>query len=331
MPHSLPRDTGGRVTPLLLMALKSARIGVAVKDADGRYLYLSGLPEYFPQMSAAEASDDVLFGEEWAQKIIAEQEAVRETGEPSVFEVSNISNSEFLACECRIQRYSIDDGNPAVLITFVDLTPERKREERLRALLREVSHRSKNLLAIVQSIAAQTARTSESLDLFLLRFRGRLAALSAAQDLVTESNWSGADFKELAQRQLARYAELGDTRITIESCDVELSPNGATHVGLALHELIANAVSHGALSAVGGKVELFCDEVENGGEGREFEITWRETMNGSAEKDNKNNGKAVKRFGSTVLERVVPAALNGTAIYRLEPGKVEYRLRFPEN
>ena len=93
-------------------------------------------------------------------------------------------------------------------------------------------------LTIVQSIASQTAYNSSGLDDFVSKFRGRLAALSASQDLVTESNWRGASFKQLATLQFMRYVEKGDSRVKVLGDDPILSPNGATHVGLALHELI---------------------------------------------------------------------------------------------
>ena len=92
-----------------------------------------------------------------------------------------------------------------VITTAVDVTERKRREQTLRALLREVSHRSKNLLAIIQSIATQTGRYSGTIDAFLSRFRGRLQSLASSQDLVTSSNWRGADLRELVRGQVGRY------------------------------------------------------------------------------------------------------------------------------
>ena len=88
-------------------------------------------------------------------------------------------------------------ASTGVITTAIDVTDRKRREQTLRALLREVSHRSKNLLAIIQSIATQTGRYSGSIDGFLSRFRGRLQSLASSQDLVTSSNWRGADLREL--------------------------------------------------------------------------------------------------------------------------------------
>ncbi|TGU42030.1 histidine kinase, partial [bacterium M00.F.Ca.ET.146.01.1.1] len=84
-----------------------------------------------------------------------------------------------------------------VVTTMVETTEQKRREQTLKTLLREVSHRSKNLLAIIQSIATQTGRYSETLGDFLTRFRGRLQSLASSQDLVTSSNWRGAALREL--------------------------------------------------------------------------------------------------------------------------------------
>ncbi|MCR2327014.1 hypothetical protein NSR98_25480, partial [Salmonella enterica] len=84
-----------------------------------------------------------------------------------------------------------------IVTTAVEISELKHREQVLKILLREVSHRSKNLLAIIQSIAMQTARFSGSVDQFLQKFRGRLYSLSNSQDLVTDSNWHGAAFREL--------------------------------------------------------------------------------------------------------------------------------------
>lgn len=323
MPHRLPSETKGAVTPLLLLALKSANVGVIVKGSDGRCLYASGLPEYFPQLEAEKISDETLFEEDWLPQIRHAQQQVLESGERRVVELARSNNSQFYFCECSVQRYEGAAGTPAILITFVDLTLERKREETLKALLREVSHRSKNLLAIIQSIATQTAVTSDDLDSFVSSFLGRIAALSSAQDLVTDSNWRGAMLRELATRQFSRYVEMDDPRIVMSGPDVLLMPNGATHIGLALHELIANATGYGALSNGDGSIKIDCHRT---GDDR-IELVWDEET-GCADRPHSNDANVRNSFGSTVLQRVVPAALDAEAEYLNTPEHVRYRLRF---
>ena len=325
MHRRLTIETRDAVTPLLLLALQGAQVGLAVKDGSGKYLYLNGLPEYFPQLDPAEARDEVLFGEDWLPRMTAaQQEAVRDGIEQS-FELSRTTNSQYEICECTVMPYQIAGAPTAILMTFKDLTAERKREDTLKALLRELSHRTKNLLAIIQSIALQTARNSSDLDTFLNKFRGRVAALSSAQDIVTASNWRGAEFKELAVQQFARYVEDGkDPRVAIEGDDCLLSPNGATHIGLALHELIANSFSFGALSKRDGDVRVACKRIK-AGTVEKFQIVWDETIPaGSGRQQN----SSTRHFGSTVLERVVPTAIDAKAVYEISPQQVFYRLVF---
>jgi two-component sensor histidine kinase len=328
MQENTLQGTEGAIAPLLLSALQSAKVGVALKDTNGRYMYLSGLPTYFPPIPAVEASDELLFGEDWSPRIAEVQAEVMQQGEKSTFELVRSTNTQFCACQCTVQRYRLGNSKYAILMTFIDLTPERKREDTLKALLRELSHRSKNLLAIVQGIAAQTARQSESQDVFLTKFRGRLAALSSAQDLVTDSNWHGARFFELAARQFARYVDENDPRIQMTGTDLMLSPNGATHVGLALHELIVNSTSHGALSQDNGTVKVSCRQLGTiNGNPITYEIGWEEDSGENASQGARVAGE--KRFGSTVLERIVPASLNGEAFYEIGKTHTSYRLRFP--
>src|SRR5690554_3671190 len=100
------------------------------------------------------------------------------------------------------------DGNGEVLgifSTMIDISDQKRREVQLKNLLREVSHRSKNLLAIILSLASQTARSSTSLQGFVSAFSGRLQAIARAQDLVTDRDWQGALLSDLISRQIALF------------------------------------------------------------------------------------------------------------------------------
>lgn len=325
MHRRLTIETRDAVTPLLLMALQGADVGLAVKDSAGSYLYLNGLPDYFPQPDPAEATDEALFGEDWLSEMTASQKEVLESADEKTIELSRTTNNHYQICECTVMSYQIAGLPPAIVMTFKDLTAERKREDTLKALLRELSHRTKNLLAIIQSVASQTARGSSDLDTFLHKFRGRVSALSSAQDIVTASNWRGADFKELAERQFAKYIDdAEDSRISVAGDDVVLSPNGATHIGLALHELITNSFSFGALSQENGNVLLTCNRVASG-DGEKVRIRWDEAIPGGT---GQNGEDQTPKFGSTVLERVVPAAIAGKADYEIKSERVVYNLEF---
>ncbi|QPC88484.1 histidine kinase [Mesorhizobium sp. NBSH29] len=211
-----------------------------------------------------------------------------------------------------------------VVTTIVETTEQKRREQTLRALLRELSHRSKNLLAIIQSIATQTGRYSGTLDGFLTRFRGRLQSLASSQDLVTMSNWRGADLHELVMGQVGRYCADPQRNIRLSGLNPYLNPNAALHIGLALHELSVNSVSYGALARSDGWVEITTElsEMENTPDA--LTLTWHEPLINDLEEPK------VKRFGSVALERVVPASLNGKAQLTLDEGRLEYRLVIPK-
>lgn len=211
-----------------------------------------------------------------------------------------------------------DDG---VITIVTDITEERGREAAVNELLREVSHRSKNLLAIVQSVAMQTAKHSSTIQQFLDRFRGRLHALSSTQDLVTESNWRGTHLQSLVSSQLARIGPmaLGKTRMTGEN--PVLGPNAALHIGLAIHELAANAALHGALAHIGAG-HIWVD-AKLSPDHRQLVIEWQETG------IEHPKGRQPARFGTMVLEHIVPLSVGGEALFTVDADHVSYRLMVP--
>ena len=212
----------------------------------------------------------------------------------------------------------------AVLQGSTSATTEIEREMALASLMREVSHRSKNLLAIVLSIGAQTASHAGSIDDFLAKFRGRVQALAWTQDLVTESNWLGTPFQRLVLAQLAQGRREPPRGIELLGDNPTLGPNAALHVGLAIHELITNATAHGALSndapghiRVGAKLE-YVDGV-----GLQLIIDWQERLAPRASEAEPGH------FGSIVLRQVVPRSLGGKAEFDIGKDSVRYRLVVP--
>ncbi|HZL31370.1 MAG TPA: HWE histidine kinase domain-containing protein, partial [Pseudolabrys sp.] len=124
----------------------------------------------------------------------------------------------------------------------VDVTERKQGEAHLRLLLRELTHRSKNLLAVIQAMARQTARYAGSTEGFLNQFGARLQALAASHDLLVRESWHGASLSELIRSQLRDYfadaGELGGgQRVSLAGVDVALKPEAAQNLGLALHEL----------------------------------------------------------------------------------------------
>lgn len=203
-----------------------------------------------------------------------------------------------------------------ISVVAEEVTERKQREEQVNLLMREVNHRAKNMLGVVQSIARQTAATSP--DDFVRRFSERIHALSANQDLLVHSNWTGVDLSDLVKAQLAPLQDLIGTRIRFGGPKLRLTPAAAQAIGLALHELSTNACKYGALSNEAGHVtiEWACDE------GR-FRMAWREA-DGPPVSEPSRRG-----FGATVLTHMARMSLQGEVTLDHAPGGLLWSLSCP--
>ena len=129
-----------------------------------------------------------------------------------------------------------------VLNVATDITERKAAEAHQRFLLQELSHRSKNLLTIVQSIASQSLRNSKDQKDFQKRFNGRLLGLAASNDLLARGDWRGSSLRELIEFQLAPFIDLSSSRLEIRGPAISLAADSSQAIGLALHELATNAV-----------------------------------------------------------------------------------------
>ncbi|MGV8937254.1 MAG: sensor histidine kinase [Allorhizobium sp.] len=273
-------------------------------------------------MAGEVPSDRSVFGDEIGLKLETMKSQLQMPGDGAEIEIEPGDDMVF---EFRCRMVQMANDSVYMMTVVIDRTEERRRERLLRVLLREVSHRSKNLLAIIQSIAFQTARYSGSLDMFLGKFRGRLHALSQSQDLITDSSWRGAYFRDLLSQQVEKYVPENSGLIHVSGEDVLLSPNASLHIGLALHELVVNAVSHGDFLRHLAVINVYCGRITTE-RGEEIKVTWDEPI---AHFDGPDDRSGKGQFGSTVLERVVPASVNGTVDHSFEPNRVYYQLIFP--
>jgi PAS domain S-box-containing protein len=215
-------------------------------------------------------------------------------------------------------------GRPANVITLATNVTERKQhEEQIALLLREVNHRSKNLLSLVQAIAQQTINTKP--DDFLPRFQARVQALAASHDILVENKWKGADLHEVARSQLAHFRDLMDKRITLTGPPVFASAAAAQALGMAFHELATNATKYGALSDECGHVELGWETVQNAEGNEVFTIAWTE-RGGPPVTAPSSSG-----FGSTVVCRLAERSLNAKVDLTYASMGLRWRLQCPRN
>jgi PAS domain S-box-containing protein len=177
-----------------------------------------------------------------------------------------------------------------------DISEQKAREEQVQLLLRELNHRTKNSLAVVQAIAHQTAGGTPS-D-FLERFSQRLRALAVNQDLVAKNEWHGIDLEELLQAQLAPFV-LGKS-FRAAGPALRLSPAGGQAIGMAVHELATNASKYGALSSSDGTVEVtWSNDAET------FTMMWSEFGGPRVQ------APVARGFGSIVTSTMIEQAVKG--------------------
>jgi len=229
----------------------------------------------------------------------------------------------------------LKDARPLrLLAASIDITERKRSEEHLRFLLREISHRSKNLLAVILAMASQTAKSAETVDVFRRRFGERLMGISASHDLLVNQNWMGAPVENLVRGQLSPFIEAIDRRVLIHGPDVDLKAEMAEALGIALHELATNSLKYGALKDQDGKVEITWtvygpdnDDCTIDGplprDGQRFRMEWIEHTVFPV------TPPSHKGFGRMVIEHTVQATLSGTVTLEFPSGGLRWRIDAP--
>jgi PAS domain S-box-containing protein len=199
--------------------------------------------------------------------------------------------------------------------TVQDITDRKEREEKERLLMREINHRAKNMLSVVDAIAHQTA--AKNPEDFIERFSERIQALSANQDLLVRNEWKGVDIADLVRAQLAHFVDLIGSRIAVRGPKLRLNPASAQAIGLALHELATNAGKYGALSTDRGRVDI-----RWGSDGDTLHMRW-------TEHDGPISPPKQRGFGTTVIEAMAERSVGGKVELDYTHSGVRWRLICP--
>lgn len=211
---------------------------------------------------------------------------------------------------------------PMFLGFLRDISERQAAHRRQELLLAELSHRVKNMLAVVAGMAHQTARASSSLEDFSVAFSGRLQALARGHDMLTISSWEGAALPDLVEALLGPYALPDDMRASFGGPSVALNAKQVLSLSMVLHELITNATKYGAFAHAGGKVAVSWNwsTAERPGWLR---LTWRE-LGLVGVKPPSRQGFGLKMIGLSAGHE-----LSGTATLDWEGDGLCFTLEFP--
>ncbi|MFN7023423.1 MAG: sensor histidine kinase [Pseudorhizobium sp.] len=208
---------------------------------------------------------------------------------------------------------------PAVVLSVIDNT-SRERADRAEFFVKELTHRARNMFAIINAISRQVAKSCTSVADFQTALERRLNSLSKSYQVFEKENWGAALINDLVCSQLAFVSRQDMPQIDIAGPRLRLQSTPAEYLGLAIHELATNAVKHGALSVPTGAVDIRWSVDEGNGT---FEFGWGE-RNGPSVVPSDRQG-----FGSAILKSIVPAACGGKADLIATPAGMSWKLKAP--
>jgi len=300
-------------------ALKGSQVTVLEQDEALRYTWIYNPALGLDQSSVIGRTEADLLSPESVGPVQRLKRTVLESGVPrrAEFRIATATSAGWF--DMRIEPVRLETGENGLVVTSTDISALKRQEEHLRVVMRELNHRSKNLLTIVMSLARQTSRAFEVPDAFLVRLEERLRSLASAHDELARQEWKGPDLRSVIEGQLKYQIESFPNRIVLDGAPCRLPAEAAHYVGMAIHELGSNAVKYGALSAEQGQVR----------------ISWRAESGDALQLDWAESGAAVVApparlgFGSTILRSLTPRALGGSATHAFEPSGVHWSLSAP--
>ena len=303
------------------IALRGSPISVFSQDKDMRFTWAHNPPAGLPCELLEGKTDAEVLPDEAAQTIMAAKRKAMETGDAQQletnFELLGRKRSFYLVIEPLLDAHNAILGTTSVA---VDISDRKASEDQLRLVLRELTHRCKNMLAVIHAIARQTASRTRSVDDFVDRFSARLVAIGCSHDLLIADDWHGASLRMLVEQQLGEHADRIAGQIAIEGEDVMLKPEAVQNLGLALHELATNALKYGSLSEPQGRVSIrwkFCEDASK------LRLTWQE-RGGPPVTPPERSG-----FGRAMIETVVGRALEGDVVLSFPPKGVRCEIVIP--
>ena len=216
--------------------------------------------------------------------------------------------------------HDVDGNLCGVVQKAEDVTSEVKAERLRDVITREFDHRIKNLLSVVVAIARQTANNAESPETFTAEFEERIQAMVRTHQMLVDTGWATVALGDLLEAHLEPYQNSDNACVSLSGPPVTLSSRQTQSLGMAFHELATNAAKYGAFSDAQGRLEV---NWSIDGDGKTCRIEWHE--------DGLTDVGAPSRtgFGSTIMERVLPAELDGSVTRDFTPTGLRCTIAFP--
>jgi PAS domain S-box-containing protein len=292
----------GEAVYLMANERAAAFFGLSAADVAGRSLTRLGV-----------ASDE-------AQRWLAFLRETYAKGEPVTIEYPFAAGGHSIHCLGTFTPLPRElSEHPRLSMVTLDISERKRLEEQHALVSREMAHRTKNSLAIVQSVISSTARHASSVAEFRQAVTERITALAKTQTLLIETNYAGASLRDILRTELEPYDDGSGHRVRLEGPEVRLPSEIATAFGMAVHELTTNCAKYGAFSLPGGSVHVKWQN-ERRAPDLHLALTWEE-----------HDGPLVtpparEGFGSTLLRRALGRQVGGEVQVRYAPEGLRVRV-----
>ncbi len=305
------------------VALRGADIVVFAQDRQRRLTWISDSTTHRGHELLGKR-DEELLPTGWSDEAIALKEKAMQSGHAQEAELRIGVDEAARYFRLRIEPVRDLRGDVVGLLgVSSDITVLKQSEQRNAFLVRELAHRSKNLLSVVQAIATETVRTGDDPAELGERLSQRIASLATLQDIAVAGVRGGVALRALVEAQLKPFVDIAGGRVTIEGPDLRLKPEAANILGMALHELATNAAKYGALSVPEGRLSLTWRLDGTGEDDGHFHFGWRES-----------EGPAVtpptrRGFGRKLTGRIAAASLKAKISLDFPPQGVVWLVDAP--
>jgi two-component sensor histidine kinase len=224
------------------------------------------------------------------------------------FRIARADNDEVRWVEIRSIISYGEDGRPLRMVgASIDFTELRASEQQKSALIAELDHRVKNVLATVLTVASRTQETSSSMAEFVAALEGRIKSMATTHELLSSRHWQGIPLAELVRSELAPYTTANNTRI--DGPNVVLTAEAGQTLAMVFHELATNAAKFGALSVGSGRLAVrwnVWNVAQNGGSQSRLCMRWEESGGPNVVPPTRSG------FGTSIIRELIPYELGGS-------------------